>query len=148
MRTKHIVTFVLLLCCMLLIVSCAGQNNYQRNDHVEQDDREVVAENEVFRLFAPVPQDLIETTLIVVSGEAKISGSNFYWTLEDGHNILASGELSTEQGTWEAFEFEVAFDKPSSPGLSLVMYTMIDEEIEKQLIIPMKASETLIERHS
>lgn len=114
--------------------------------------QDVVAENEVFRLFAPTPQEQIDAPLITVSGEANVFEGTFLWSLEDGHDILASGEITVEQGApeWAAFDFEVAFDQASSPGLSLILYTLSakDGQIEHQLIVPLTASDELIERHS
>lgn len=113
--------------------------------------REAVAENEVFRIFTPVPQEEAPQ-VFVVTGEARVFEASFEWMLEDGHNILASGTATADQGApeWGQFEFEVSYDTASNPTLSLIFHVTSakDGGIEHQLIIPLKAPEGLIERHS
>lgn len=113
--------------------------------------REAVAENEVFRIFTPVPQEEAPQ-IFLVTGEARVYEATFEWMLEDGHNILASGIVTADQAApeWGKFEFEVSYDNASNPTLSLIFHVSSAEngEIEHQLIIPLKTPEGLIERHS
>lgn len=109
-----------------------------------------VADNEAFRIFTPEPQEEVASTF-TITGEARVFEATFQWMLEDGHNILAEGTMMAEQGApeWGKFEFEVSYEKASSPMLSLIFHveSAKDGEVEHQLIVPLKVPEELIERH-
>lgn len=106
-----------------------------------------VAENDAFRIFAPI-SGTEASPGFVVEGEARVFEAAFSWTLEDGHNVLAEGHEMAEAGApeWGHFTFEVDYEKASQPNMMLILYVQSakDGSSEHQLIIPLKAPEEYI----
>lgn len=107
----------------------------------------IVAENEVFRIYTPAPGTEVGDTF-VVEGEARVFEAAFSWFLEDGHAILAEGHEMTDAGApaWGKFSFEVNFNVASQPNAMLVLYVASakDGSMQNELIIPLKVQEDLI----
>src|SRR5690606_19923172 len=85
--------------------------------------QELVAENEAFRIFAPLAGTEVRPGF-TVKGEARVFEAAFSWQLEDGHNILAEGNETAETAgpDWGSFEFEVSYEKASQPNLTLILF--------------------------
>ncbi|OMF22530.1 hypothetical protein BK133_26185 [Paenibacillus sp. FSL H8-0548] len=105
------------------------------------------AENDTFRVYTPQPDEEVGS-VFAVEGEARVFEGAFNWHLEDGHNILAEGQVMAEEGApeWGRFLFEVSFESASQPNLSLFIYVKSakDGSSEKQLVIPLKVPEEQI----
>ncbi len=88
-----------------------------------------VVSNTYFDLIEPVDDKIISGPFNV-KGSTNVSGNEFYYTFEDGHNILASGTVQTEasETSMKAFEFTVKFDKPTSPYGTLTLYDSLNSD--------------------
>ncbi|WNQ10856.1 Gmad2 immunoglobulin-like domain-containing protein [Paenibacillus aurantius] len=111
--------------------------------------RTPVAENEAFRVFSPAPGSTPASTF-TVEGEARVFEAVFHWTLEDGHNVLAEGNVTADGGApaWGPFHFDVTYKQASQENMMLVLYweSAKDGKPANQLVIPLKAAEGRI-RH-
>ena len=60
-----------------------------------------------------------------ISGEGQIFEANFGWTVEDGHNELATGHEMTDAGApdWGKFKFDITVDKTQENStLTLILF--------------------------
>ncbi|MBD3920618.1 hypothetical protein H8B09_17775 [Paenibacillus sp. PR3] len=107
----------------------------------------IVAENEAFRIYAPEENAIVGTTF-KVSGEARVFEAAFSYSFEDGHNVLAEGHVTADQGApeWGKFEFEVNFKNPTSPYGILIIYesSAKDGSPVHQLEIPVKFKDGIV----
>lgn len=107
----------------------------------------IVAENEAFRIYAPEENAVVGTTF-KVSGEARVFEAAFSYSFEDGHNVLAEGHVTADQGApeWGKFEFEVTFKNPTSPYGMLIIYesSAKDGSPIHQLEIPVKFKDGIV----
>ncbi|WP_274362691.1 Gmad2 immunoglobulin-like domain-containing protein [Paenibacillus thermotolerans] len=108
----------------------------------------IAAENDAFRLFSPQPETEAGPGF-TVEGAARVFEAAFSWQLEDGHDILAEGHETADGGApaWGRFRFEVNYEKASQPNLSLILfvYSAKDGSVEKQLMIPLKAPDDVVD---
>ncbi|MDQ0253433.1 hypothetical protein J2S74_000805 [Evansella vedderi] len=108
------------------------------------DGREVVLENEAFKIFEPSPNAEVETEL-VVRGLAKVYEGTVHYELEDGHYIFASGFVTASNGAPDWGEFEIFIDLRDVPSGAATLYLF--EESAKdgawhknQLAIPLEVA--------
>jgi hypothetical protein len=103
----------------------------------------IVAENEAFRIFAPEKNSVVDSAF-TVRGSARVFEATLQWRLEDGHNVLAEGFATAQDGApaWGLFEFTVEFEQATSPVLILALYESSPEDGQPihQLLLPLKVS--------
>jgi hypothetical protein len=102
----------------------ATNGNGATNDSTGQEEQpKIVAENEAFRIYEPVPDGTVSGSF-VVKGQARVFEAAFSYSFEDGHNVLAEGHVMADQGApeWGNFEFTVKFDKPTGTTGVLTIY--------------------------
>jgi hypothetical protein len=108
----------------------------------------VLMENEAFRIFEPAPNGEIGTTY-TVKGQARVFKAMFSYSFEDGHKVLAEGNVKAAAGVpeWGNFEFTITFEKPTNPVGALIIYekSAKDGSPTNQLIIPLKFKADIIE---
>jgi len=96
---------------------------------------------------SPLPFSQISTTALHIEGLARVWEAQFNYTLEDGHNVLASGSVLASEGApgWGQFSLDIQFTAPTSPGLTLYFYDLSakDGSPIDLAIIPMQWTGTL-----
>jgi hypothetical protein len=105
-------------------------------------------ENDAFRIFEPAPNTEIGTTF-TVKGQAHVFEGVVSYSFEDGHNVLAEGNVHAAAGApeWADFEITVTFEKPTNPVGALIIFekSAKDGSPTNQLIIPLKFKADIIE---
>ncbi len=90
---------------------------------------------------SPLPGVAVSTTTLHLEGYARVFEAQFQYSLEDGHNVLATGSVMADQGApaWGQFNLDVEFSRPTSPGLTLSLYdaSMKDGSIIDETLIPL-----------
>lgn len=83
----------------------------------------VVLENEAFKITSPTSSQEIQRS-VILSGQARVFEATFQYRLEDGHNVLAEGFVTTTEGApeWGSFNVEIEFLEPTSPHGVLQIY--------------------------
>jgi hypothetical protein len=108
----------------------------------------IAMENEAFRIFEPAPNTEIGTTF-KVKGQARVFEGAFSYTFEDGHNVLAEGNVHAAAGApeWADFEFTVTYEKATNPIGVLILFekSAKDGSSTNQLIIPLKFKADIIQ---
>jgi len=76
--------------------------------------------------ISPLPFSQISTTALHIEGLARVWEAQFSYTLEDGHDVLASGGIMASGGApaWGQFSLDIQFTAPTSPGLTLYFYDL------------------------
>ncbi len=105
-------------------------------------------ENEAFRVTQPRANDIIGMS-VKVEGEARVFEGNFYYTLEDGHSILAEGVGQAEKGApeWGPFTLEIQLQEaPTSPHGMLILYeeSAKDKTPVNELLVPLTFDEKIV----
>jgi hypothetical protein len=104
----------------------------------------IVAENEEFRIFAPEKNSVVDSAF-TVRGAARVFEATLQWRLEDGHNVLAEGFATAQDGApaWGLFEFTVEFEQATSPVLILALYESSPKDGQPihQLLLPLKVNQ-------
>lgn len=109
----------------------------------EIDTREIVIQNEAFRIYEPIPEAVVKDR-IVVKGLARVYEGTVLYEFEDGHNILDEGFTTASQGApqWGEFEIIIEFDEVANNSGSIVLYEESAEDGSRrnELIIPVKVA--------
>lgn len=103
-----------------------------------EEETEIVEENDVFRIFEPESETVVDTEF-TVRGEARVNGGTVYYEFEDGHNILDEGtaSASAEAPDWGEFELTIQFDEVAFTTGTIVLYEESkDGSRQNQLYIP------------
>ncbi len=91
---------------------------------------------------APLPGDSVSGTTLHLAGYARVFEAQLSYSLEDGHNVLASGSVTADKGApeWGRFELDVTFAQPTSPGLTLVLFdeSPKDGSVVYEAVIPLE----------
>ncbi|WP_101843459.1 BsuPI-related putative proteinase inhibitor [Halobacillus sp. Marseille-P3879] len=72
-----------------------------------------------------------------VSGEAKVSGGEFFYNVEDGHNVLIEEETAQVEDVnaeWSAFEINVSLSEDDLPESGSLIMTMFERDGDNQPI--------------
>ncbi|WP_308636802.1 Gmad2 immunoglobulin-like domain-containing protein [Paenibacillus silvisoli] len=104
------------LLAVILLTGCADQRT-NVSDHkpaaanAEEPDEQTpptAASNEAFRVFEPAEGSVVGKSF-TVKGQARVFEATFGYSFEDGHNVLAEGHVTADQGApaWGDFEFTV-----------------------------------------
>jgi hypothetical protein len=108
----------------------------------------VVMENEAFRILEPAPNTEVGTTF-TVKGQARVFEGVLSYSFEDGHKVLAEGNVKAAAGApeWADFEFTVTFEKPTNPVGALIFSekSAKDGSATHQLMLPLKFNPDIIE---
>ena len=111
--------------------------------------RAIAAGNDAFRVFAPQPGTEVGPSF-TVEGKARVFEAVFHWTLEDGHIVLDQGVEMADGGApaWGDFRFEASYDKATQQNLMLILYvhSAKDGSVEKELFVPLKAPDHLVDQ--
>jgi hypothetical protein len=111
-------------------------------------DSKVVTENEAFRIIEPAPNAEVGTTF-TVKGQARVFEGVFSYSFEDGHKVLAEGNVHAAAGApeWADFEFTVTYEKPTNPVGVLIISekSAKDGSSINQIMIPLKFNPDNIE---
>jgi hypothetical protein len=113
------------------------------DDESKTDDNpgSVVLENDAFKIILPKPEQVVKNSFIL-KGKARVFEANFLYKLEDGHNVLAEGFVTADQGApeWGNFEVEISFAGATSPNAVLIIYegSPKDGSPQHELFIPLK----------
>ncbi|MBP3964928.1 Gmad2 immunoglobulin-like domain-containing protein [Paenibacillus lignilyticus] len=94
------------------------------SNNSESKSPKVVAGNEAFKVYEPAEGTVVGTSF-VVKGQARVFEAAFGYSFEDGHNVLAEGNVMADQGApeWGDFEFTVTLSRaPTSPTGVLTIY--------------------------
>ncbi|SDX95917.1 Gmad2 immunoglobulin-like domain-containing protein [Paenibacillus sp. CF384] len=84
----------------------------------------VAASNEAFKVYEPAEGTVVGKSF-KVKGQARVFEAAFRYSFEDGHNVLAEGNVTADQGApeWGDFEFNVTLTRaPTSPTGVLTIY--------------------------
>ncbi len=94
-----------------------------KEGHSDQDEPQIVASNEAFRIYQPAPDSTVGQSF-VVKGQARVFEAVLNYSVEDGHNILAEGFANASMGApeWGDFTFTVKIDTPTSPTIMLSIF--------------------------
>lgn len=107
----------------------------------DSEDKEILLENEAFKIFEPAPDKEV-TDQFVVRGLARVFEATLQYTLEDGHFIVDKGFTTATKGGPEWGEFEITFDLDGVPDGSyrVVLFeeSAEDGSIVNELIIPVQ----------
>jgi hypothetical protein len=113
------------------------------------DSQKVVFENDAFKIFEPAPNSEVGTTF-KVRGRARVFEAAFSYKFEDGHNVLAEGNVKADAGApeWGEFEFTVTSQNATNPTGVLIIYeaSAKDGSPTNQLMLPLKFKPEAIER--
>lgn len=101
----------------------AEEDNNTKENQSGDTDSEIVAENEAFRIFEPIP-DVVVGNEFTVRGEARVYEANIMYEFEDGHNILDEGNVTASQGApaWGEFEITITFDEVAHGVGTVILY--------------------------
>lgn len=125
------------------------ENSEQNNDTDGQPDeaaeeRDVVLENEAFRVFEP-EENAVVGNEFTVRGEARVFEANVLYEFEDGHNILDEGFVTASAGApeWGEFEITISFDETANDSGTVILYEedMENGERVNELMIPVTVEE-------
>ncbi|WP_052339464.1 Gmad2 immunoglobulin-like domain-containing protein [Gorillibacterium massiliense] len=107
----------------------------------------IETENKAFRITAPLPNSTVGKSF-KVTGQAKVFEAAFSYSFEDGHNVLAKGNVMADKGApeWGNFEFTVNFEHATNSTGLLVIYetSAKDGSPVNQLVIPVKFEKDLV----
>ena len=110
-------------------------------------DEDIQTENNAFRIISPLPNSEVGKSF-KVTGEARVFEAAFSYSFEDGHNVLAEGNVMADMGApeWGKFEFTVNIDRATNPTGLLFIYEISakDGKPVNQLVIPFKFSKDVI----
>lgn len=124
--------------------SDSDQGNEATEDEDQQTEdsnqkQEIVLENEVFRIFEPVPNAVVGNEF-TVRGEARVFEASFMYEFEDGHNILDEGSVTASTGApdWGEFEITITFDEVAYETGTVILYdeSQKDGSRQNELFIP------------
>ncbi|MFA9559151.1 Gmad2 immunoglobulin-like domain-containing protein [Evansella sp. AB-rgal1] len=97
-----------------------GEGSLDDQD-IGSDDREIVLENDAFKIFHPDPNSEVDN-LVTVQGLARVYEGTVQYELEDGHFIYASGHTTANSGAPNWGEFEVTIDLSDVPNGSATLF--------------------------
>lgn len=107
----------------------------------------VVMENEAFRIFEPASNAEVGTTF-TVKGQARVFEGVLSYSFEDGHKVLAEGNVNAAAGApeWADFAFTVTFEKPTNPVGALILFekSAKDGSPTHQLMLPLRFSPSIV----
>jgi hypothetical protein len=90
---------------------------------------------------SPLPGDAVSTLSLRVEGWARCFEATLQYSLEDGHDVLASGFATASAGgpEWGWFEIDLKFEQPTSPGLTLRLfeYSAEDGSVIHEAVVPL-----------
>lgn len=105
------------------------------------DGREVVFENDAFKIFTPEPNSEVEGQ-VIVKGLAKVYEGTVYYEFEDGHFLFETGHVTASNAAPEWGKFEITLDLSEIPSghatLFLFEESAKDGSRQNQLAFPME----------
>nr|WP_256521745.1 BsuPI-related putative proteinase inhibitor [Halobacillus sp. A5] len=112
----------------------ASSNDVEGETEEVREDIEASADGEeIFRDLSLSGDDGQYT----ITGEAKVTGGEFFYTVEDGHNVLMnekSAKVDDPEAEWSPFELDISISEDELPERGSLIMTMFDRDGEDQPI--------------
>ena len=103
-------------------------------------EKEVVLENQAFKVYQPAPNADIEGDTIVVKGLARVFEATVQYEFEDGHYVYDKGYTTASEGApeWGEFEITIKLDEKVDGQAMVILYeeSMKDGSRLHELQIP------------
>ncbi|MBU5594306.1 Gmad2 immunoglobulin-like domain-containing protein [Amphibacillus sp. MSJ-3] len=99
------------------------EENHSDERDQGQNEGEIVAENEAFRIFQPAPNSELDHEFTVI-GQARVFEATIQYEFKDGDEIIDKGFVTASQGApdWGDFEINFQFDELTNPPATIIIY--------------------------
>jgi len=112
----------------------------QQGNQENGGEKEVVLENQAFKVYQPAPNADIEGDTIVVKGLARVFEATVQYEFEDGHYVYDKGYTTASEGApeWGEFEITIKLDEKVDGQAMVILYeeSMKDGSRLHELQIP------------